>query len=445
MRPSASQILNLLYEIRNVSHPIKMEDQNEEEPFREYQLAKIEKYMSEGSPIHMVLPAFPAKSPNPKKTLGTEPDLGEVLGLQKLNTLCDRIAEIYSPGAEITICSDGRVFSDVVLVKDNDVDTYGRVIRQIIDECGLKNLSTYSLEDVFAGTSYDEMRRLLTEEFAEDLEILRERTKSESDALALFNGIHRFMFEDQLVLFPERSKNQAREKAKGLAYEVIRRNNAWSRVVEKQFPQSLRLSIHPQSLRSTKIGVRLVDSNDLWRTPWHSVTVFDGRKYFLTPRSEAEALGAVLKYAEDKYPFYALPEACMRIEKLSPFGLCLHFNSASTLDEVEKAEIEALLQEHKLVLIRGLEKPTREELLSFCESFPQTKTLNWSFGPVMEMKESEDPQNYLFSREAVPFHWDGAFHSVPDYLVFSCVQAPVAGAGGETLFYKYRDDFWCGQ
>ncbi|MEK2646745.1 isocyanide synthase family protein [Bdellovibrio sp. BCCA] len=309
MRQVSNQILNLLFEIRNLSHPLTAADQNQEALHREFQLAKIEAYMQVQAPIHMVLPAFPAKSPNPLKTLGSEPDLGEVLALQKLNTLCEQIATIYSPGAAITICSDGRVFSDVVLVSDTDVDRYGYEISEIIVKHGFKNLSTFSLEDVFDGKSYDEMRQLLTKEFAEDLELLRARTRTESDALALFNGIHRFMFEDQLALFPERSKNQSREKAKGLAYEVIRRSNAWSRVVEKYFPNSLRLSIHPQSLRSSKIGVRLLDSNDLWRTPWHSVTVFDGKQYYLAPRSEAEALGGVLKYAEDKYPFYQLPEA----------------------------------------------------------------------------------------------------------------------------------------
>lgn len=124
----------------------------------------------------------------------------------------------------------------------------------------------------------------------------------------------------------------------------------------------------------------------------------------------------------------------MRIEKLTPFGVRVDISKDSSVGDIEHTEIEALLKEHKLVLLRGLKNPTRDELLSFCESFPQSKTLNWSFGPVMEMKENEDPQNYLFSREAVPFHWDGAFHTVPDYLVFSCVQAPISGAGGETLF-----------
>ena len=54
------------------------------------------------------------------------------------------------------------------------------------------------------------------------------------------------------------------------------------------------------------------------------------------------------------------------------------------------------------------------------------------FGQVMELKESQDPKNYLFSREAVPFHWDGAFHEVPSILLFNCIQA--MGKGGETIF-----------
>ena len=125
----------------------------------------------------------------------------------------------------------------------------------------------------------------------------------------------------------------------------------------------------------------------------------------------------------------------MRIEKLNPFGICMHFDSSdASLTSLNKNEVEKLVQENQLVLVRGLKKAERDEFLEFCQAFPKAQTLNWNFGPVMEMKESEDPQNYLFSREAVPFHWDGAFHSVPDYLVFSCVQAPIAGAGGETLF-----------
>lgn len=60
------------------------------------------------------------------------------------------------------------------------------------------------------------------------------------------------------------------------------------------------------------------------------------------------------------------------------------------------------------------------------------KLLHWDFGPVMEMKLEEEAKNYLFSAEAVPFHWDGAFHKVPAELVFYCTESE--GKGGETIF-----------
>lgn len=303
------QILNLVFEIRNVH---KMENAGEdvslESEHRRFQLAKIAEFIEKNEAIHMVLPAFPAKSPNPRKTVSSRPDYGEVLALKRLQTLCENIGEIYEPGALITICSDGRVFSDVVQVSDGSVDVYGREIREIIDGHGLKNLATFSLDDVFSAHNYDFMRARLVAEFAETLESLQSRVKTDFEAKALFNGIHRFMFEDQLALYPEATRNSSREKAKHLAYEVIRRSNAWSKLVERKFPEALRLSIHPQSVRSTKIGIRLLPSNDLWRTPWHSVTVFDGKDFYLSPREQVESQGGILTYAEDKYPFYVLDQ-----------------------------------------------------------------------------------------------------------------------------------------
>lgn len=124
----------------------------------------------------------------------------------------------------------------------------------------------------------------------------------------------------------------------------------------------------------------------------------------------------------------------MKIEKLTPFGVRVTADHPTLVSTLEIGMIEGLIHEHKMVVLRGFQSLARDEFLSFCKNVPGMKTLNWSFGPVMEMKESQDPLNYLFSREHVPFHWDGAFHQVPDYLVFACVEAPVAEAGGETLF-----------
>jgi len=250
---------------------------------------------------HFVLPAFPAKSPNRQKTLGPLPDFAEVLGLRRLNEMCR-----VQGRSELTICSDGRVFSDLVQVEDGQVENYAQRIRDIIDEEGLERLHTFHLEDVFPGISYDEMRARLTREFAEPTETIREKVKTTDEYRLLFNGIHRFLFEDRLVLSPEKSRNQVREESKSVAYDVIQRSQAWSRLVEEYFPAAVRLSIHPQVKGSAKIPVQLVPSPDPWATPWHNVALFDGRGYRLVKRKVAEAMGARLTLAEGKYAFFQM-------------------------------------------------------------------------------------------------------------------------------------------
>lgn len=124
-------------------------------------------------------------------------------------------------------------------------------------------------------------------------------------------------------------------------------------------------------------------------------------------------------------------------QELKPFGLTITAKRSapeSLLKQIPANELDALARKHRLVLLRGFSRLDREAFLSYCSGFPGRDVFQWSFGPVMEMREMPDPKNYLFSREKVPFHWDGAFATVPNYLVFSCVEAPSGGAGGETLF-----------
>lgn len=68
--------------------------------------------ISRQEPIRMILPAFPFKSPNAhSKVLGTMPDFGEELALAHLNGLCQNIGEVYAPGADVYISSDGLVYN----------------------------------------------------------------------------------------------------------------------------------------------------------------------------------------------------------------------------------------------------------------------------------------------------------------------------------------------
>ncbi len=123
----------------------------------------------------------------------------------------------------------------------------------------------------------------------------------------------------------------------------------------------------------------------------------------------------------------------MIYQRMKTFGSITQAEKMKASD-LNLSELAKELSQDKLLVIRGLAPLSSEEFLSLCSRFEGVSPMSWSFGPVMEMKESQDPENYLFSRERVPFHWDGAFYKVPDYLVFCCIEAPTENAGGETLF-----------
>ncbi len=266
-------------------------------------LARLQRFVAKGAPVQLVLPAFPAKSANREKTLGPLPDLAEVLGLRRLQELCDGIQKLHKPGAEVIICSDGRVFSDLVLVREEDVNAYGGAIDKIIADFGFLSLRTMSMDDVFAG-DFREARARLLREYGRPLAEIREEVRNESEARMMFNGIHRFLFEDRLVLDSGKSRSQIRDESKDIAYQVIQRSNAWSQLVEAHFPDAVRLSIHPQVGMATKIGFRLVDCANVWGTPWHNVALLTAEGFRLVKRKAAEQAGAELALAYGKYPFY---------------------------------------------------------------------------------------------------------------------------------------------
>ncbi len=123
-----------------------------------------------------------------------------------------------------------------------------------------------------------------------------------------------------------------------------------------------------------------------------------------------------------------------RLIPLEPFGLRIEARESGQPLKICGALLESLLRAEKLVCFRNFQKLTPAELLEFAKSYPRAELLHWESGPVMEMKVDPEARNYLFSREAVPFHFDGAFHKIPSFLVFNCLQSPLGKQGGETLF-----------
>ena len=120
-------------------------------------------------------------------------------------------------------------------------------------------------------------------------------------------------------------------------------------------------------------------------------------------------------------------------QRLSTFGLMIMASSHhQTLDEISTNVLKELIDQHHLIVLRGFQQPNKDELTHYAEHIGPL--LAWDFGVVMEMRAHEDAKNYLFTEGHVPFHWDGAFHQEPSYLLFHCIEAPSVNSGGETLF-----------
>ncbi|CAI3937754.1 Pyoverdine/dityrosine biosynthesis protein Dit1 (Dit1) (PDB:3E59) (PUBMED:18156253) [Commensalibacter communis] len=294
----AEKILELIFERRRLL-PDEASISVDESAETSHHIEKINNFIREQKPIHMILPAFPAKSPNRKKTLDIYPDKGEELALERLERLCRNIQKIYSPGAKLTICSDGRVFAEVVNIPDKHVTEYKYDLINRIASNYPETFDFFDLDDFYTGISnYDILREELMIEFGEPLRDLKERCKTEKPAAEMYKGICRFLVEDfsGLEEFEGYSKTQILNMARVNAYRVIQRSNAWTRLLAQKFEKSIRLSIHPQPKVSEKIGIYLLEADNVWRTPWHSVVIHNANGYTLVPRHIAESKNALLVF-----------------------------------------------------------------------------------------------------------------------------------------------------
>lgn len=263
-----------------------------------------------GQALQFVLPAFPAKSPNLNKVLGPLPDKGEQLALTFLNALGQHMEEIYPPGVNIILCSDGRVFSDVIGMKEQDVSDYQQAIDDMIDKFKLRHITTFNLDQCYPGLSYEKMRVKLMQEHAQSLLLLKQKVRAGQqenaapecqEAHRLYCGMTRFLVEDAMHPSQSKSKTAIQKISRKNAYEVICRSQAWGQLIEQQFPSAMRWSIHPQPCGAKKFGINLMGS-DHWMTPWHGVVVDSGGQFRLLKRLEAEALGAQVVYDSNGKP-----------------------------------------------------------------------------------------------------------------------------------------------
>lgn len=323
---------------------------------------KLKYFTNKMLPVQAILPAFPCKSTNLQKVAGYKPDRGEVLALRTLIQFCKDIKNnIYPPGFKIWIVSDGHVFSDCIGADDNIIDEYGGQLRQLYESIKKENndeedyIGFFGLKEVFysehSGELFNEAwlkdmmlphytnskidlfsetcRKIMMAACDTDNGRLRQQVNiPDHPRLLLYRGFTRFMEEDicRLEVIKELSRKQQKKVAAKIAFEMIKRNDAYSNLVDLVFPHHMRFSIHAHINSGPKYGIKIVpsevcksiksmdelispDFEDFLHipTPWHNCVIryadqkklFFGRSSIVAQAVMSKAYMA--KMVEDKY------------------------------------------------------------------------------------------------------------------------------------------------
>ncbi|KAF3484455.1 uncharacterized protein GIQ15_03779 [Arthroderma uncinatum] len=262
-------------------------------------LSVIDQFVAAGKRVDTCLPAFPFKSANKVyKVLGSLPDMAEELALNRLNTMCTRIREVYSPGAQVTIISDGITYNETWLIKavpgfyalldllsisDQDTWAYGEALRKMaiqkkfgyINFSRMRDLLEFPLPEKLTEITYvancTTFRRLLINRYGRDDLNIDHEIATNPDTKLTYLGYKRFLESDLKYIFPrgaDRSAHSYKRDCKYLAKQMLMRGYAFAGAVKNAFPNYLRLSIH-ESVGLNKVSICLLNTKTGFTTPWH--------------------------------------------------------------------------------------------------------------------------------------------------------------------------------
>jgi pyoverdine/dityrosine biosynthesis protein Dit1 len=253
-------------------------------------------------PIEFAMLGYPMKSPNVRdKVIGNQPDMGEELSFKNFERFDTEMRKVYSPGVKITIISDGYVFSDVLKVSDKIVAMYEE---QCVDMSSSAPVDWYDLTDFYSRKMPNAyLRDKLMLQFGITDEALDRRIQFDPDTNALYRGMIRFL-ELDLAIRDYPSNSQLHKEAKRVARTMMFRNEAYSALIKSEFPNYIRLSMHPSENNGTKYSFQLIPSPKAWTSPWHCAMLLNSEGIYETiHKKDAIAAGHELVYTNGQ-PYY---------------------------------------------------------------------------------------------------------------------------------------------
>lgn len=420
-------------------------------------LGLIYRAVKNKEPVRMVLPAFPFKSPNNSvKVLGTLPDKAEDLALAHLNGLCAAIEDIYPPGAVLTIVSDGLVyngtslvstccfaadFPDLLGVPDHTVWAYGQTLRRLTKMKGYTHIEFARLKDLLGNANLrdeaDEMAYAATApsvrlalmhrygDFNWDAITSESYVKNDENKRLTYCGYLKFLSLDLASTYPigpERTKSAFKRGVEVIAKSMLKRGEAFARAVRQNFPDHVRLSIHP-STGEDKISINVLPVQKVL-TPWHSAVAImvDGTVLAGQRQSFEEDANMELVY-EDGRPSYFRERselyqwscpASVEFEPVYPCGIIVRPSEGAksmSIQDIDGQKVRQLAEVNSPVILRGFAQ-TKNRDAYVAKSYEMGVPTPWKFGLVLEVKDrgaEGQGLNNVLSQEWMPFHFDGLF------------------------------------
>ncbi|MDJ0573029.1 MAG: L-tyrosine/L-tryptophan isonitrile synthase family protein [Pleurocapsa sp. MO_192.B19] len=417
-------------------------------------------FIEDSKPLKMILPGFPCKSPNTEsKVFSSLPDRGEEIALRTLDNFCEQVRKFYPPGCQLTIFSDGTIFSDIIGVPEEAQQSYNIALQGLIEP---RHLFWESLDSFFSlENGYDALREEFMSNYFlqdQDEDRLNRLFPNDDETCQTYLGLKRFLFNDNPWTdsdSPTTTKSRLKRSGQ-YAKTMIRRNKAFTRLIQEKFPHHIRFSIHSYNNSGPKFSIHLLPDDCRCVTPWHNVVVKNkGDREILMKKEEAQKLPSTAIVKRNGQPWYMVESrgdvwAQCELEIVKPprTGIRISYKGKNN-DEKSPcsllctATLRSLCMDYGFVVLRGFHIGSKQELLEFSSEFGNPVV--WNFGAVHTIRPQKPANGFIASREAVPLHWDlsmppsyleqsGRYEDfTPQFFTLYCHKAPANGEGQTTL------------
>lgn len=263
---------------------------------------RILKFVENNEPIKFSMLGYPFKSGNTHdKVLGAEPDMAEYKSFENFAKFNKIMKQIYTPGVTMSIISDGYIFSDVFGVPDKQVEVYNEITRDM--SLIAPAVKMYDGTDFYGHSTPEVMREKVMLQYGITHERLTQRILTDLNVNELYRGMIIFMQEEnKQKQYP--SNTQREKAAKILAREAMLRNEAYSTLIQHEFDDHIRLSMHNSTNDGVKFSFKLLEGNSKY-SPWHSALLMHKDNTFETiHKIDAINAGHELVYVNNKPEYF---------------------------------------------------------------------------------------------------------------------------------------------